>query len=100
MIKDVKEEDALNSKEANVLRLMMTDDLRNRSGNVESKDPLVCFLYVLMRDVVPIGQVAGAVKDSLIATKLGKAGAFTNGWLAKYALDLAKQLRDEGNRHE
>ncbi len=62
--------------------------MRKRSGNIESSDPLVSFLYELMRDHLPPGKVESIVRDSLHPeTK------FTNGWLASYAEDVATRLR-------
>lgn len=63
-------------------------ELRKRSGGVESQDPLVSFLYELMRDHVPPGTVETIMKNTpLVPTK------FCNGWLAKYAEDVASRLR-------
>jgi hypothetical protein len=59
-----------------------------RSGQVASDDPLVGFLYLLMRDSVPVGMVAK------LARELKPPMTFTNGWLAEYAKDVAGRLRD------
>ena len=65
--------------------------LRERSGSVRSDDPLVSFLYQLMRDHVAVGVVEGLMGD---AEK--QPSVFTNGWLANYAKDLAERLRKKG----
>ena len=64
--------------------------LRKRSGAITSKDPLVSFLYELMRDHIVPGRIA------LIMQNLHKEKGlieYSNGYLAKYALDVAKELR-------
>ncbi len=67
----------------------MMPDIREASGNVESSDPVVALLYVLLRDHVLPGDMAAVVKD------LRKASSFmfSNGWLAQYAQFLANDLR-------
>lgn len=65
--------------------------IRQRSGDIQSDDPLVSFLYDLMRDHVPVGVVETLVSDAM---QVQKGGAYyTNGWLAQYAIDAAKRLR-------
>jgi hypothetical protein len=68
------------------------EPIRERSGNVDSDDPLEVFLYLLMRDLVPLGDVEKLVKDSEMTAADSKA-QLSNGWLAKYAKDLAARLR-------
>lgn len=66
------------------------------SGAVTSDDPLVVFLYDLMKLHLPAGTVAQLVRD---ATESRKGTAeFTNGFLARYSEFLASELRrkDEG----
>lgn len=63
--------------------------LRARSGLVRSRDPLVKFLYLLMRGEVVPGRVAALVNK---ADSLDEA-LFTNGWLAQYAIDCANRLK-------
>lgn len=67
----------------------ITLELRKRSGEVESQDPLVSFLYELMRDHVQPGTVESIMKN----TPTNTLTKFTNGWLAKYAEDVASRLR-------
>ena len=65
-----------------------TEAIRERSGTVEIDSLLVSVLYELMRDYVPPGIIEGIVKKSVHDTKV----IYTNGWLAKYAEDLALRL--------
>ena len=62
---------------------------RLESGSVDDNDPLVEMLYLLMRDHVPTGVVAGLVAD----VETSGRNDYTNGWLATYAQHLAKRLR-------
>lgn len=61
-----------------------------RSGSVTSEDPLVSFLYILMRDHVAPGVLEGIMREH--PHKMGDTSKFTNGWLASYAKDLADRL--------
>lgn len=61
--------------------------MRQRSGQVDSRDPLVAFLYGLARDYVTSGQIEDLMKD----VEPGNV-EFSNGWLANYAKDLAARL--------
>ena len=65
------------------------EETRAASGSFKSSDPLVGFLYVLMRDDIPAGVVGSTVRDSLNAGP----SDYTNGWLGRYAEYLAGQLR-------
>jgi hypothetical protein len=64
------------------------ESLRDRSGCVEIDSLLVSVLYELMRDHVPPGIIEEIIKNSSKDTKV----LYTNGWLAKYAEDLALRL--------
>jgi hypothetical protein len=67
--------------------------LRNASGNRESRDPLVLFLYLLMRDKLPTGEVEQLVINTVDA--IPKDGIlFTNGFLVDYATSITKRLQD------
>lgn len=61
------------------------------SGRFTSSDPLVAFLYDLMKSHMPTGSVAQLVYDA-VATK-GEPCEYTNGWLAQYAAHLSATLR-------
>ena len=65
------------------------DMLRDASGKVDLSGRLVGFLYDLMRDHVPPGKV-----ESLLRQQMGpwKNVKYSNGWLAKYANDVATEL--------
>lgn len=63
-------------------------ELRIRSSEVNINDRLTSFLYELMRDHLPAGIVEKLVRDASEPDV-----AYTNGWLAKYAEDLAKRLK-------
>jgi hypothetical protein len=49
---------------------------------------LVSFLYELMRDHVP----PGVIEEIMRKTMGPSAVVYTNGWLAKYAEDVANRL--------
>ncbi len=71
--------------------IMRTENerLRECSGGVDSKDPLVAFLYILMRDHLPAGTVEELIRQHCCSPMM----LFTNGWLAKYAEDVASRLK-------
>lgn len=79
-------------KDQNVKRL------RKKSGSVKDSRLLVAFLYVLMRDHLPAGVVEGVLlklsNDNVEDTQ--HEYTLTNGYLAKYAKDIADRL--ETNR--
>lgn len=62
--------------------------LRQRSGIVNINSKLVSFLYELMRDHLPTGVV-----EELVRRSEDPDVYYTNGWLAKYAEDLANRLK-------
>lgn len=61
------------------------------SGRFTSSDPLVAFLYDLMKSHLPTGVVAQLVYGA-VATRGGPC-EYTNGWLAQYAAHLSATLR-------
>jgi hypothetical protein len=64
-------------------------ELRDRSGTICSDDKVVALLYVLMRDHVTPGVV-----EELVRTYCHDFSTiYTNGYLAKYAKDLANRLK-------
>lgn len=69
------------------------DLLRERSGFVTINSHLVSFLYELMRDHITPGTVESLVRSSESDQDI----VYTNGWLAKYAEDLANRLEDKMN---
>lgn len=77
--------------ELSALKLNKIAEMRERSGRVVGNDRLQSFLYVLMRDHVTPGVI-----EELIDEDIGYHGQdilYTNGWLAKYAEDVAKRLK-------
>ena len=72
---------------------LQNDALRERSGHHVSSNKLVCFLYELMRDHISPGQIETLVRNT--SPDYGGEWVFTNGWLARYAEDLAKRLQEE-----
>ena len=55
-------------------------------------DPLVTFLYILMRDKLPTGEVEKLVHDA--EQYKGQICIFSSSELAQYATSLCKRLRD------
>ena len=66
------------------------DNLRSDSGEVSYSDPLTTFLYLLMRNELAAGKVEELVGE---ATNSTEEILFTNGWLAKYANNLAEEIK-------
>lgn len=73
-----------------VASLMSNEDLCERSGNVKIRSRLTSFLYGLMRDHLTPGTVEELVQES-VAVEV----TYTNGYLAQYAFDVAKQLQPD-----
>ena len=69
--------------------------LRTKSGSVSKTDPLIGFLYDLMRDFLPPGVI-----EELAQNQSSKETQFTNGWLAIYAEDLASRLRPTQTQYQ
>jgi hypothetical protein len=65
-----------------------TIELRARSGTVTLTGRLTAFLYDLMRDHLTPGAVEKIVQESTDIEVV-----YTNGWLARYAEDLAHRLQ-------
>lgn len=82
------------------MTIRTNDQLREKSGSVNSKNPLVSVLYVLMREHLPAGVLEALVRDALKHPD----AAFCNGYLAEYAINLADALQspggDEDNENE
>jgi len=69
--------------------------LKEASGNIKSKNKLVCFLYLLMRDSITPGSIEGIImqlKQSLPDTEY----EYSNGYLAEYAQYVADELTGGG----
>ena len=69
-------------------------NLRKESGTITSSDRLVSFLYCLMRDHLPTSTVESLVIDTIALSEDTKDCIFTNGYLAQYAQNLAKILKE------
>lgn len=67
------------------------EQICKRSGEVTIKDPLVEFLYILMRDHLPVGTIEEIVMKHVRGTKT----VYSNGWLAEYAQDVAVRLKEK-----
>jgi hypothetical protein len=67
-----------------------TEKLRETSGTVTYTDALTSFLYELMRDHLATGVVERIFINSVNAGPT----TYTNGWLARYANNLAEELRN------
>jgi hypothetical protein len=69
--------------------------LGQRAGGYEdalkSSDSLVCFLYLLGRDHLPLGVVEKVVFESIAASTAGPV-KFSNDFLAAYAKELRHRL--------
>jgi len=72
------------------------DELREESGTITYSDPLTAFLYDLMRDHLPAGVVEKMVFD---VVSYADECTFTNGWLAKYAHNLAERINNSKADH-
>ena len=68
--------------------------LRERSGEVNSNEGMVSFLYILMRDYLPCGVVERLVRDHVDFGE--KDSEFCNGFLENYAKDLAERIKKAG----
>jgi hypothetical protein len=68
-----------------------TEELRAESGSIDDTDPLVCFLYLLLRDHILPGDIENILAQARVVTH----GEFTNGFLAQYAQNIAAKLRRE-----
>lgn len=67
------------------------NSLSERSGKYGTDDMLVRLLYILMRDRI----TAGHLEKAMTNAAEGGPGSVTlcNGWLARYAYDVAERIR-------
>jgi len=70
------------------------EEMLNRTGNVSSEDPLVGFLYILMRDHILPGDLEKIMLEH-VTPSYGCEASYTNGFLARYAKDIAERLNYE-----
>jgi len=85
-----KTKKVVKKKDSNVARM------RKKSGHVNDTRLLVGFLYMLMRDKMTPGNIEGILLELSNAHDYDESEVrtfqFTNGWLAKYAQDVADRL--------
>ena len=72
---------------------MTDEEMHVQSGRVVSDDRVVWQIYTLLRDHVQPGVIERLVDD--IESSDNKTATFTNGWLAHYAIDLARRLKEK-----
>lgn len=72
-------------------RTPQQERLFEASSQLETDDPLVIFLYSLMRNDLPVGAVANTVREA--TENLDGPSTLTNGYLGRYAEFLARELR-------
>ena len=70
------------------------EEICKSSGTVQSSDPLVSFLYLLIRDELSAGKVEAMITEIV---NQSFPATFTNGWLAQYAINLADSLKSVDN---
>jgi len=71
----------------------LPEEMAMRTGNIRDSRPLVAFLYELMRAHLPVGTVAQIVETSRLSPRgVQEEIGFANGYLARYAQELAEQL--------
>lgn len=73
--------------------------MRSESGRVDDFRPLVAFLYELARDLVPTGKLEDRIDRLAVHAQADESGErgpfmFTNGWLARWAQDVADRLAE------
>lgn len=71
---------------------VLNAELHRRSGEVVINSKLVGFLYTLLRDHLTPGVVEELVRE---VTAHDSSGSYCNGYLARYAEDVAKRLVDQ-----
>lgn len=71
---------------------MRNEQLRIDSGEVNSSDPLVAFLYLLIRDHIVSGDIESIMKE--IENTTEDKYVFTNGFIASYAKNIKERLVD------
>lgn len=72
-----------------------TTRMRKTSRTVRDMDKMVLFIYLLGRDYLPLGEIETIMKS---IPPEEKESIFTNGWLANYARDVSKRLKNEKDK--
>jgi len=65
-----------------------------KTRRMKTDDPLVVFLYLLLRDHLPFGEVEGIMMGHIENDKLGE-GFLSEPTIGRYAKQLAERLRKE-----
>ena len=66
--------------------------MREASGNVNYRNHLITFIYILGRDHLSLGQIEEIMIQNNLNDSIYPEIEFTNGWLADWAEDVAKRL--------
>ena len=68
--------------------------LRKVSGNIIFDNSMTAFLYLLMRDHLPVGKIEGIIRQIEKGRKDPNDSSilYSNGWLAQYAEYCANRL--------
>lgn len=75
--------------------------MRKQSGELTTNSLLVTFLYILLRDEVPAGKIERIMlqltnpHDYDNPERVHQEVSLTNGWIGKYAEDIAARLLNE-----
>lgn len=56
------------------------------------QQPLTVFLYLLLRDRLPVGDIESLVQEAVTCPQTAH---LANSWLSAYAADIARRLTDE-----
>lgn len=67
------------------------NNLKNISGNIKSKDNLVHFLYLLMRENLPFGHIEKILQEC--EKFKDQEIEYTNDFLASYAKNISERLK-------
>jgi len=84
---NIKDDDLEKTKES----LDRNSRLRSDSGNIDYSDTLTSFIYSLLRDHIPAGILESIVRGVINEPEVRM---YSNGFLAKYANNLADELKN------
>lgn len=87
---------ALRADQQTAMADMNVGRMRKASGELTDDRLLVTFLYMLLRDELPAGRVERIMLQLSnahdFATNKIEASDLTNGWIGRYAQDIAERL--------
>lgn len=87
---------ALRADQQTAMADMNVGRMRKASGELTDDRLLVTFLYLLLRDELPAGRVEWVMLQLSnahdFATNKIEASDLTNGWIGRYAQDIAERL--------